>query len=94
MVKGLLGEKEKVEQLVDKSMGFVDKCLLTNAPLQTSLTAYPCKDCVLQAFWMICAKKAQRCAILRLLIAAYAAGLARDKGRVLGFVRKFLSITG
>lgn len=51
MVKGLLGKKEKVAQLVDKSTCCVDKCLTTSAPLLTSLAAYHSKDCALQAFW-------------------------------------------
>lgn len=43
-------EKEKVARLVDNRLAVVDKCLTTNAPLLTSLTAYHCKDCVYQAF--------------------------------------------
>lgn len=93
MVKGLLGKKEKVAQLVDKSTRCVDKCLSYSVPLRTSLTAYPCKDYALQAFWGICAIKEQkRCAILRLLIAPIGAGSARDKGRVLSYAVNFLSI--
>lgn len=39
-------EKEKVARLVDNLIVVVDRCLTTNAPLLTSLTAYHCKACV------------------------------------------------
>lgn len=89
MEKGY-GKKEKVAQAVDKSPACVDKCLLPSVPLRTSLTAYPCKDYALQAFWRFCATTRKKmCAILRLLIAPNGAGSARDKERVFGFVPYF-----
>lgn len=93
MVKGLLGKKEKVAQAVDKSPACVDKCLSINAPLWISLTAYPYKDCVLQAFLVFCAMKAQK--EVRKLSLAYCAlrrWLGKEKERVFGSVPYFLSI--
>lgn len=93
MVKGLLGKKERLHKLwINPLLVWINACS-TNAPLRTSLTAYLCKDCVLQVFWVFCAIKAQK--EVRKLSLAYCAlrrRLGKEKERVLSVAAYFLSI--
>ena len=87
-------EKEKVARLVDNRLAVVDKCLTTNAPLLTSLTAYHCKDCVYQAFGGFALNESAKGSEQNKFCFSASGGSAREKSAFLLVFPNFCQITG